>query len=100
MNKKFIVRLSDEERVVCREMIKKLKGSSEKVRRAQILLKADADGPHGRTQGSQRLSTVGCKRSRMFADGWWLKVLKRLWNARNARTHRRSVSLMGRRKRS
>lgn len=45
MNKKFIVRLSDEERVVCREMIKKLKGSSEKVRRAQILLKADADGP-------------------------------------------------------
>jgi len=45
MNKKFIVRLSDEERVVCREMIKKLKGSSEKVRRAQILLKADTDGP-------------------------------------------------------
>jgi Homeodomain-like domain len=45
MNKKFVVRLSEEERVVCREIIKKLKGSSEKVRRAQILLKADADGP-------------------------------------------------------
>jgi hypothetical protein len=45
MNKKFIVRLSDEERVVCHEIIKKLKGSSQKVRRAQILLKADADGP-------------------------------------------------------
>lgn len=45
MNKKFIVRLSDEEREVCREVIKKLKGSSQKVRRAQILLKADADGP-------------------------------------------------------
>ena len=45
MNKKFIVRLSDEERVVCREIIKKLKGSSQKVRRAQVLLKADADGP-------------------------------------------------------
>jgi hypothetical protein len=45
MNKKFIARLSDEERVVCREIIKKLKGSSQKVRRAQILLKADADGP-------------------------------------------------------
>lgn len=45
MNKKFIVRLSDEERIVCREIIKKLKGSSQKVRRAQILLKADADGP-------------------------------------------------------
>jgi transposase len=45
MNKKFVVRLSDEERSVCQEIIKKLKGSSEKVRRAQILLKADADGP-------------------------------------------------------
>ena len=45
MNKKFIVRLSDRERGVCQEIIKKLKGSSQKVRRAQILLKADADGP-------------------------------------------------------
>ena len=45
MNKKYIVRLSDEERGVCQEIIKKLKGSSQKVRRAQILLKADADGP-------------------------------------------------------
>ena len=45
MNKKFIVRLSDEERGVCQEIVRRLKGSSEKVRRAQILLKADADGP-------------------------------------------------------
>jgi Homeodomain-like domain len=45
MDKKYIVRLLDEERAVCREIIKKLKGSSQKVRRAQILLKADADGP-------------------------------------------------------
>jgi transposase len=45
MNKKFIVRLSDEERAICQGVIKKLKGSSERVRRAQILLKADADGP-------------------------------------------------------
>ena len=45
MNKKFIVRLSDEERSVCQELVKKLNGSSQKVRRAQILLKADADGP-------------------------------------------------------
>jgi hypothetical protein len=45
MNKKYIVRLSDEERGVCQEIIKKLKGSSQKFRRAQILIKADADGP-------------------------------------------------------
>jgi hypothetical protein len=42
MNKKYLVRLSDEERSTCQEVIKKLKGSSQKVRRAQILLKADA----------------------------------------------------------
>lgn len=45
MQKKYIVRLSDSERKECEEVIKKLKGTSEKVRRAQILLKADADGP-------------------------------------------------------
>ena len=45
MNKKFVVRLTDEERGICQEVVKKLKGSSQKVRRAQILLKADADGP-------------------------------------------------------
>lgn len=45
MNKKYIVRLTEEERATCRAVIKKLKGSSQKVRRAQILLKSDADGP-------------------------------------------------------
>ena len=30
---------------MCQEIVKRLKGSSEKVKRAQILLKADADGP-------------------------------------------------------
>jgi hypothetical protein len=45
MIEKFIVRLLDEERGVCQEIIKKLKGSSQRFRRAQILLKADADGP-------------------------------------------------------
>ncbi len=45
MYKKYIVRLSDEERQSCMYVVKKLKGSSQKVRRAQILLKADADGP-------------------------------------------------------
>src|SRR5438477_6820514 len=46
MVKKYIVRLTDEERETLREVIKRLKGSSQKVRRAQILLKADADGPN------------------------------------------------------
>ena len=41
----YIVRLSDEERGVCQQIIKKRQGSSQKFRRAQILLQADADGP-------------------------------------------------------
>ena len=44
MQKKYIVRLSEDERRQLREVIKKLKGSSQKVRRAQILLKADIEG--------------------------------------------------------
>lgn len=46
MKKKYIVRLSQEERNQLKEVIKKLKGTSQKVRRAQILLKADANGPN------------------------------------------------------
>ena len=45
MQKKYIVRLSDAERSECEQVIKKLKGSSTKVRRAQMLLKADVEGP-------------------------------------------------------
>lgn len=41
MPKKYIVRLSESEREQLRLVVKKLKGSSQKVRRAHILLKAD-----------------------------------------------------------
>jgi len=46
MVKKYIVRLSEEERSLLWEIVKKLKGTSQKVRRANILLKADIDGPN------------------------------------------------------
>lgn len=45
MQKKYIVRLTNEERSILKEVCKKLKGTGQKVRRAYILLKADADGP-------------------------------------------------------
>lgn len=45
MRKKYVVRLTDEERARLAAVVKKLSGTSQKVRRAQILLKADADGP-------------------------------------------------------
>lgn len=45
MRKTYVVRLSDAERTVLAEIVKKFKGSNQRVRRAQMLLKADADGP-------------------------------------------------------
>ena len=45
MKKKYIVELTDDERCSLQEVVKKLKGTSQKVRRANILLKADAGGP-------------------------------------------------------
>ena len=45
MRKTYVVRLTQEERLQCEDVIDKLKGTSQKVKRANILLKADADGP-------------------------------------------------------
>lgn len=59
MQKKYIVRLSDAERATLTEVVKKLKGSSQKVRRAQILLKADADGPAW--TDAKIAEAVGCR---------------------------------------
>lgn len=44
MQKKYIVRLSKKESNKLKEVVKKLKGTGQKVRRAQILLKADING--------------------------------------------------------
>ena len=73
--KKYIVRLTPEEREVCRETIRKLNGSSERVRRAQILLKADADGPGWTDQQiadafSCRTNTVENVRQRCVLEGF------------------------------
>jgi Homeodomain-like domain len=59
VNKKYIVRLTDEERAVCEATIAKETGKSQKLRRAVILLKADADGP---AWTDARISeAVGCR---------------------------------------
>ena len=60
MQKKYIVRLSKQERNTLREVVKKLKGDSEKLRRAQIMLKADADGPAW--SDSRIAEAFGCRR--------------------------------------
>jgi len=75
MQKKYIVRLSDEERDTLREVVKKLKGTSQKVRRAQILLKADVNGPNWTDKQiaeafSCRIRTVETIRQRLVERGF------------------------------
>lgn len=45
MNKKYIVRLTDEEREQLTALLSKGKAAARKLTRARVLLKADADGP-------------------------------------------------------
>lgn len=44
-SKKYVVRLTQAERETLRQIVGKFKGSSQRVRRAQVLLRSDADGP-------------------------------------------------------
>ena len=79
MEKKYIVRLADEERNILRDVAKKLKGTAQKVRRAQILLKADADGPNWTDKKiaeafSCRTKTVENIRQRLVTDGFQIAL--------------------------
>jgi hypothetical protein len=75
MEKKHIVRLNDAQRKTLRAVVKKLPCSSQKARRAQILLKADADGPAwtdeqiSQAQGC-KTNTVENVRRRMVQNGF------------------------------
>lgn len=75
MNKKYIVRLSKKEREELLEVVRKLKGSSQKVKRAQILLKSDVGGPNWPDQKiaeafSCRVQTVENLRKRLVSEGF------------------------------
>lgn len=59
MNKKYIVRLTDEERAICETTIKKETAKSQKLRRATILPKADANGPAW--DDAKISEAVGCR---------------------------------------
>lgn len=75
MNKKYIVRLTEVEREELRLVVKKLLGSSQKVRRAQILLKADVEGPAWTDARiaeafSCRVQTIENLRQRLVTEGF------------------------------
>jgi hypothetical protein len=75
MAKKYVVRLTATERQILQEFVKKLKGSSQKVRRAQMLLKADEAGPGWTDERiaeafDSRTRTVEKLRERFVTDGF------------------------------
>lgn len=75
MNKKYIVRLTAKERRELRETVRKLSGSSQKVRRAQMLLKADIAGPAWTDEQiaaafESRTRTVEKLRERLVTEGF------------------------------
>ena len=75
MQKLYVVRLTDQEREDLRSVVKKLKGTGQKVRRAQILLKSDADGPNWTDERiaeafSCRTRTVERLRQRLVEQGF------------------------------
>ncbi len=55
---KYIVRLSEEERLELQTIVKKLKGTSQKVKRAVVLLKADVNGPNWTNQKIRDLTDL------------------------------------------
>ena len=75
MQKKYIVRLSESEHQHLEKVVKTLSGSSQKVRRAQILLKADIERANWSDQSiaeayNCRRQTVENLRRRLVEDGF------------------------------
>ncbi len=74
MAKKYIVELSEHEQNRLLDIVKKLKGTSQKVRRANILLKANFEGPNWSDAKiaealSCRIKTVENVRRRLVTEG-------------------------------
>ena len=75
MYKKYVVRLSVDERETLNNIVKKLSGGSQKVKRAQVLLKADANGPNWTDQKIAdafdcRTQTIEKIRRRLVENGF------------------------------
>ena len=75
MHKKYIVKLSRKERNQLVDIVKQFSGSSQKVRRAQILLKADVK--HSNWTDMQSAEAFGCRvqtvenlRKRLVTEGF------------------------------
>lgn len=74
MPKRYVVRLTDAEREMLNDLIKQRRVAAQKVLRAHVLLKADADGPHWTDVESAnafdcRTQTIENMRERFVTEG-------------------------------
>ena len=72
---KYIVRLADNERQQLENIVKKLKSTARRVRRAIVLLKADADGPNWCNEKiseltGMNLSSISAIRKQLVTEGF------------------------------
>jgi len=79
---KYIVRLSDEERGKLESIVKKLKGTSQIVKRAIVLLKADADGPNWTNEQIHELTGVSLQtivniRKQLVLEGFEITIKRK-----------------------
>lgn len=65
MNKKYIVRLTEEERVALDALVSKGVASAQKIKHANVLLKIDADGPAWADE--QAAEVFGCAPRTVFS---------------------------------
>ena len=75
MQKKYVVRLTDIEREILNSLIKKQRVSAQKVLRARVLLKTDADGPNWTDAATAnafdcRTKTIENIRERFVTEGF------------------------------
>jgi Homeodomain-like domain len=73
--KKYIVRLSTEEKNILENVIKQSKGGSQKSKRAQILIKADINGPNWNDEKiadayGYQVRTIENVRKRLVTEGF------------------------------
>ena len=90
MPKKYIVRLMDAEREMLNGLIKQRRVAAQKVLRAHVLLKADADGPHWTDAAIAnafdcRTQTIESVRERFVTEGFEIALHgtpKRRWRGK------------------
>jgi len=78
MNKRYIVRLTDEERRYLHKLVSTGVAAAYKIKHAYILLKVDADGPHWTANKWPRPFLAIATRSPIYANGLSNKAWKPL----------------------